>query len=513
MGSFLGLLYKENDSFFLLLLPLFIFIHFLIKWLYPTTPAVTTKKLLPSPPKLPIVGNLHQLGSLPHRSLWALAQRHGPLMLLHFGRVPVVIVSAVDAAREIMKTNDAIFSNRPKSNISARLLYDYKDVSTAPYGEYWRQMRSICVLHLLSTRRVQSFRGVREEETALLMEKISSSSSSSIPIDLSQMFLSLTNDLICRVALGRKYSGDENGRKDRELLKEFGALLGCFNVGDYIPWLSWVNFINGLDAKVEKVAKEFDRFLDEVVKEHVERRKRGVDEEVKDFVDVLLGIQEDNVTGVAITGVCIKALTLDMFAAGSDTTYTVLEWAMTQLLRHPQVMRQLQNEVRGIAQGKLLITEDDLDKMEYLKAVIKETLRLHPPIPLLVPRESTRDAKIMGYDIAARTQVITNVWAIGRDPLLWDEAEKFRPERFLNSSIDFRGQDFELIPFGAGRRGCPGTLFAAMAIEVVLANLVHRFDWEVGGGSRREDLDMTECTGLTIHRKVPLLAVATPWPR
>ena len=202
-----------------------------------------------------------------------------------------------------------------------------------------------------------------------------------------------------------------------------------------------------------------------------------------------------------------------MFAAGSDTTYTVLEWAMTELLRHPQVMRQLQNEVRGIAQGKLLITEDDLDKMQYLKAVIKETLRLHPPVPLLLPRESTRGAKIMGYDIEVGTQVITNAWAIGRDPLLWDEAEEFRPERFLNSSIDFTGKDFELIPFGAGRRGCPGTLFAAMAIEVALANLVHQFDWEVGGGGRREDLDMTECTGLTIHRKVPLLAVATPWPR
>ena len=158
-------------------------------------------------------------------------------MLLHFGKVPVVIVSAADAAREIMKTNDVIFLNRPKSSIFAKLLYDYKDVSMAPYGEYWRQMRSICVLHLLSNRRVQSFRGVREEETALLMEKISSSSSSSTPIDLSKMFLSLTNDLICRVALGRKYSGDENGRKYRELLKEFGALLGCFNVGDYIPWL------------------------------------------------------------------------------------------------------------------------------------------------------------------------------------------------------------------------------------------------------------------------------------
>ena len=204
-----------------------------------------------------------------------------------------------------------------------------------------------------------------------------------------------------------------------------------------------------------------------------------------------------------------------MFAAGSDTTYTVLEWAMTELLRHPQVMRQLQNEVRGIAQDKLLITEDDLDKMQYLKAVIKETLRVHPPVPLLLPRESTRDTKIMGYDIAAGTQVLTNVWAIGRDPTLWDEAEEFRPERFLNSSIDFRGQDFELIPFGAGRRGCPGILFAAMAIEIVLANIVHRFDWKVGGGGGDgwKDLDTTESTGLTVHRKVPLLAVAVPWSR
>ena len=230
-------------------------------------------------------------------------------MLLHFGRVSVLVVSTADAAKEIMKTNDVIFSNRPKSRISVRLLYDYKDISTAPYGEYWRQMKSVCVLHLLSTRRVQSFRLVREEETALLMEKISSSSSTLI--DLSHMFLSLTNDLICRVALGRKYSGDETEKRYRELLKEFVGLLGGFNVGDYIPWLSWVNFISGLDAKVEKVAKEFDKFLDGVLKEHVERRKRGgVDEGSKDFVDVLLDLQENNVTGVDITQVCIKALTL-----------------------------------------------------------------------------------------------------------------------------------------------------------------------------------------------------------
>ena len=183
---------------------------------------------------------------------------------------------------------------------------------------------------------------------------------------------------------------------------------------------------------------------------------------------------------------------------------------MTELLRHPKAMKELQNEARRISRGKQHITEDDLEKMHYLKAVIKETLRLHPPIPLLVPRESSQDVKIMGYHIPIGTMVIINAWAIGRDPMSWDEPEEFRPERFLSTDIDFKGQDFQLIPFGAGRRGCPGISFAMATNELVLANLVNKFDWALPNGVRVEDLDMTECTGLTIHRKFALLAVATP---
>ncbi|GAV57514.1 p450 domain-containing protein [Cephalotus follicularis] len=198
-----------------------------------------------------------------------------------------------------------------------------------------------------------------------------------------------------------------------------------------------------------------------------------------------------------------------MFAAGTDTTYTVLEWVMTELLRHPKIMKELQNEVRTIAGDKLNITEDDLDKLRYLKAVIKETLRLHPPIPLLVPRESNQDVKIKGYDIEAKTQVFVNAYAIGRDPTSWEHAEEFLPERFLDNSIDVRGHDFQLIPFGAGRRGCPATEFAMAINELALANLMHKFDWALPGGARGEDLNMAESTGSTIHRKFPLTAVAT----
>ncbi|XP_070026306.1 cytochrome P450 71A2-like [Nicotiana sylvestris] len=206
----------------------------------------------------------------------------------------------------------------------------------------------------------------------------------------------------------------------------------------------------------------------------------------------------------------IRELTLDTFTAGTDTTYTTLEWIMTELLRHPRAMEKLQNEVRQLAQGKSEITEDDLGNMQYLKAVIKETLRFHPPIPLLLPRESMEDVKLLGYHIPAKTQVIINAWTIGRDPLSWENPEEYRPERFLNSNIDVKGLNFELIPFGAGRRGCPGITFAIIVNELALARLVHKFNFALPERMKGEDLDMTEGTGITIRRQSPLLAVVTP---
>ncbi|KAL5748212.1 hypothetical protein ACOSQ2_025509 [Xanthoceras sorbifolium] len=494
------------------------FAYFLIKWIFFFSN--THKKLPPSPKKLPIIGNLHQLGLHPYRSLHSLAQRHGPLMLLHFGQMPVLIVSSAEAAREIMKTHDLIFSNRPKNSVGDRLLYGSKDVASAPYGEYWRQMRSICVLQLLSNKRVQSFRTVREEEIALYMKEIENSASLSLTVNLSEVFSSLTTDVICRAAFGRKYSGGESGWKFKKLMRELMVLLGGIDVGTFIPWLGWINRVTGFDAKVDRVAKEFDEFLDEIIEEHLHgqtQNREGGDPGAergarKNFVSVLLEIQRDNLSGFSFDLISIKALILDMLAGGSDTTFTVLEWAMTELLRHPRVMKELQNEVRKITNSKPYVKEEDLDKMLHLKAVLKEIFRLHPPIPLLVPRSSAQDVRIKGYDILAGTTVITNAWAIGRDPTTWQEPEEFRPERFLNNSIDFKGHDFELIPFGAGRRGCPGTSFAMATNELVLANLLHRFDWSLPDGTRVEDLDMTECTGLTILRKVPLLAVATIIP-
>ncbi|KAG2678720.1 hypothetical protein I3760_11G016000 [Carya illinoinensis] len=442
-------------------------------------------------------------------------------MLLHFGSVPTLVVSSADAAREIMKTHGHIFANRPKSRMFEKLLYNYKDVVAAPYGEYWRQMKSVCVLHLLSNKRVQSFRGVREEETSLMIQKIKQSCYSSGTVNLSELFAKLTNDVVCRVSLGRKYSGGEEGESQfKELLGDFGELFGIFCVGDYVRWLAWVSRVNGLDARAEKMATRMDNFLEGVLEEHTNFQKKirsdghvsPENEDQKDFVDVLLRIQKENVIGFPVERVSIKALLQDVFAAGTDTVYIALEWAMTELLRHPAAMKKVQIEVRGISTGnEREVTEDDLDKMHYLKAVIKETFRLHPPVPLLVPRESTQSVKLQGYDIAAGTKVIVNAWAIGRDPKSWDEPEEFHPERFLTTSIDVKGHDFQLIPFGAGRRICPGIPFALTIIELVLANLVQKFDWAFPNEASGHDLAMSESIGLSIHRKFPLTAVATPY--
>ncbi|XP_027151406.1 cytochrome P450 71A3-like [Coffea eugenioides] len=505
------------DLTFSSLLPVALLLLTLFIWFYASSKP--QQRLPPSPSKFPVVGNLFQLGLYPHRKLQSLSRKYGSLMLVHFGSKPVVVASSADAACEIMRTHDLVFANRPKTSMNDRLLYGSKDIAFSPYGEYWRQVRSICVLQLLSHKRVQSFRNVREEETSLMVEKIRNFSASSPPlsaINLSDLLMTLTNDVICRVALGRKYSDREDGSKSMQIMKEFIELLGTIDIGDFVPWLGWLRHLNDLDDKVDKVVKQLDEFLEGVIKEHKDMKngKANTDDSIEgkgsDLVDILLEIQGEKSTGFILELDSLKAIILDMFAAGTDTTHTVMEWAMTELLRHPKILEKLQTEVRQVAQGKPEITEDDLDKMDYLKAVIKETLRLHTPIPLLVPRESTQHVKLMGYDIPAGTRVMVNAWAIARDPSLWNQPEEFQPERFLNSTIDFRGFNFELIPFGAGRRGCPGTTFAVAVNELALAKLVHKFDFALPDGVEPKDLDMSESTGLTIHRKNPLFAVAIP---
>ncbi|PIA30378.1 hypothetical protein AQUCO_05600070v1 [Aquilegia coerulea] len=498
-----------------LLYPFFFlfFVYLVIKFNKPKY-----KNLPPSPSKLPFIGNLHQVQGSPHHIFRALAQKHGPLMLLQLGNVQTLVVSSADLAQDVMKTYDHVFSSRPVLTFPKRLSYD-KDIAFAPYGDYWRQVRKVCSIQLLNAKRVHSFRSLREEEIDLVMQKIEEAAFKNVEVNLSLLSISFTNDNVCRVALGRKYNEGERGKKFKSIMKEFTFLLGVPNIGDLIPSLAWVNYLNGLNARLEKNFNDIDSFLDEVIEEHIEKKKVMIDdndgcENEEDFVDVMLRIEKDCTLGFPFARDSTKAIILDMFAAGTDTSSVSLDWAMSELLREPEIMEEVQKEVRAIAGGKLLLKDHDIEEMHYLKAVIKETIRLHPPLPLLVPRESMEYINLHGYDIPAKTRVMINAYAIARDPLSWEEPEKFWPKRFLqdgsSASVDFKGCDFQFIPFGAGRRGCPGMTFAMSVVELALANLLNRFNWSLPKGMDAKYLNMEEGAGITAYRKNELVLIAKP---
>ncbi|KAL5817320.1 hypothetical protein ACOSQ3_025698 [Xanthoceras sorbifolium] len=467
--------------------------------------------LPPSPTKLPIIGNLHQLGTLPHRSLRALSDKYGPLMLLRLGYSSTLVVSSAEMAREMVKTHDIVFSNRPKTTAANIFLYGCKDVGFAPYGEYWRQVRKICVLELLSMKRVQSFQFVREEEVALLINKIRHSCiDGGNFVDLTEMLQAVSNNIISRCVLGRKTEEENGPVKFGELSRRVMIFLTAFCFGDVFPSLGWMDVVTGHIRRINATFKALDAFFDQVIEDHRISRSDDIQSDKKDFVHILLQLQKDGMLDIELTQNDIKAILLDMFVGGTDTTSTTLEWVMAELVKNPSKMKKAQEEVRSIVKNKLKIDMKDMGEMNYLKCVIKETLRLHSPVPLLVPRETSTIVKLGGYDIPAKTKVFVNAWAIQRDPKLWERPEEFIPERYVNNPVDFKGLDFQLIPFGAGRRGCPGISFGLSSVEYVLANLLYWFDWKLPGGViDQEKLDMTEVYGLTVSKKFPLRLVPT----
>ncbi|KAI0524700.1 hypothetical protein KFK09_004082 [Dendrobium nobile] len=463
--------------------------------------------LLPSPHGLPFIGNLHQISLLPHRSLFELSKKHGPLMLLQLGSIPTLVVSSASTAREIMRTHDLVFASRPSLKASRIVLYNNNDMCLAPYGEYWRQTRKICVTNLLSIKMIQSFSLMRMEEVSLMIERIARmASANNGVVCVSEILNKLTSDVLCKSVLGSSLS-EERRKFLCELIRMNLVLFGKLFLEDYFPRLRWLDVLFGLEGELRKHSEIWDSLLGEFVQEHVSRLAEGETTSSTDFIDVLLQLQKDSSLPFVLTDEQIKALLLDIIVAGTDTSHALLDWCMVELIRNPIVMEKVQSEVRGIAHGEEKVREEYLDKLSYMKAVIKEVLRLHPPVPLLVARESLRDCQIQEYNIPKKTRVLINAWAIGRDEVYWKEPQEFKPERFLGDDVDYKGNDFHYIPFGAGRRICPGIQFAIAIVELALANLVYRFNWKLPSGISCDGMDMEDSAGITTPRKEKLYLV------
>ncbi|XP_051207547.1 cytochrome P450 71A1-like [Lolium perenne] len=470
--------------------------------------------LPPSPPALPIIGNLHKLGGIHlHRTLQALARRHGPLFLLRVGSVPLVVVSSASVAEVVLKTQDHIFCNRPQQYTARGLLYGCRDIAFSPYGEQWRQIRRVAVVHLLSLKRVDSFRALRVEEVSRFVQRIRAASGVGEDrggVNVSELIIGLTNNVISKAAFGNKLGGVEPAMV-RGLMKELTDVLSTFAVSDVFPRLGWLDWARGLDARVKRTAAKLDMVVERTIAEHEENRVN--DYEARDLLDDLLSIYKDGDLGFKLDRTDVKALILDMFVAGTDTIYKTIEWTMAELIKNPRELEKVQSEVRsqvaGSAQARIVL-EEELEKMSLLRAAIKEALRLHPALPLLVPRETIEDTRVDGYDIPAKTQVMVNTWAMGRDSESWENAEEFLPERFLGQAIGYSGKDTRFIPFGAGRRGCPGLAFATRLVELTLANMIYHFDWQLPNGQDLESFELTESTGVSPGLKSTLILAVKP---
>ncbi|XP_051121923.1 salviol synthase-like [Andrographis paniculata] len=464
----------------------------------------SSANLPPGPRKLPVIGNLHLLISSrpPHHILADLASKYGPMMHLRLGEISTVIVSSPEAAKEVLKTHDINFANRPSSLATKILSYDYSNIASSSYGEYWRQLRKICTMELLSAKRVQSYRPLREEVFFDMCSLIASEEGSSI--NLTDKVSLATCDMILGASLGSKI--DEHTALV-SIVKELFELAGGFYVGDLFPSISLLQVIGGFRGRVEKVHKLFDTILQKII----DSRKvaNSQDEQQEKLVDILLKFHKDTGHELGLSDDNIKAVLQDMFIAGIETSSATTDWAMAELMRHPSVLKKAQDEVRRVFRDKGFVDESDFDELKYLKLVMKETFRMHPAGPLLVPRVSKDTSEIHGYTIPAKTNVLVNAWAIARDPKIWKDADSFIPERFLdnNISFDYNGKNFEFIPFGSGRRICPGMSFGLANVDLPLAMLLYHFDWVLPQGMKPEDVDMEETFGSTATRKTPLYVI------
>lgn len=415
-------------------------------------------------------------------------------------------------------------------------------------------MRKICVVELLSARQVRRMEHIRADEAGSIVRSIAVAGG---VVNVGEKVMRVANDVVSRAVFGGKFA-----RRQEEYLRELDealALAGGFCLVDLFPscpqrLLRW---ISDDERRMRRSHGRIQQIIDDIVDERKaaaraaaassdEGGRRSVNDD-EDLLEVLLRLQEEDSLEFPLTtdtmgGIlfltpaiiesqpqdsysCVSLRRdteeeckdllfqstepktierMDMFAAATDTTGTVLEWAMSELVRHPKAMAKAQTEIREVLGDRAVITNSDFGELHYMRMVIKETLRMHPPAPL-IPRTTREDCKIMGYDMLKGTNVYINVFAVSRDPKYWKNPEEFDPERFENlHDMDYHGTHFEYTPFGAGRRQCPGILFGVSTIEIVLANLLYHFDWVLPGGLSPESLDMSEKFGITVSRRSDL---------
>ncbi|KAK7252796.1 hypothetical protein RIF29_37010 [Crotalaria pallida] len=458
------------------------------------------KRLPPGPSALPLIGNLHQLKQPIHRTFHTLSQKYGPIFSLRFGSQLVVIVSSASGVEECFTKNDVILANRFQSTKGKYIAFDNTTLITSSYGDHWRNLRRISSIEILSSHRLNSFSGFRKDENMRLLRKLTQGSCDDFAkVELKSMFAELTFNTIMRMVCGKRYYGEETEGTNPEEAKRFRDVMNEMtrfplgsSIGQFVPLFRWFDF-SGDDKELRKIGEKVDALFQGLIDEH----RRNKKESANTMIDHLLSSQESQPQ--YYTDQIIKGLIMVLIVAGTETSAVTLEWAMSNMLNHPEVLEKARIELETEVGHERLMEEADVPKLKYLQNIISETLRLYPAAPTLVPHMSSEDCTVGGYDVPRGTMVIVNSWAIHRDPELWTDPTSFKPERFNNGEGDTHG----LIPFGLGRRACPGSGLAQRTLGLTLGSLIQCFEWK---RVSEEKIDMIEAPGTVMPKAIPLEA-------
>ncbi|GLJ32250.1 hypothetical protein SUGI_0649050 [Cryptomeria japonica] len=449
--------------------------------------------LPPGPPAWPIVGNLFQLGKRPQESMYDLSLQYGPLMTLCLGMKTTVVVSSPAMAKELLKTHDHIFAGRQVLEALKSLSHHKSSLVWGEYGPYWRYLRRISTVELFSPKRLDALQHLRKDQVFRTIRLIFEDKGK--VVDIGQMVFCTSLNLLGNMIFSTTVFDPHNpaSAELKDTIWKVMKLLGKPNLVDFFPFLRLLD-PQGVSRQMARYFKVLYDFSDTFIQKRLATSSQSVkpNDSEKDFLDVLLDFRSEDFTLVGI-----RALIAELFVAGTETVTTTIEWGMAEIIRNPQKLNRVREELDEVVGYKRRVEESDVDHMPYLHAAVKEIFRLHPAVPLLLPHKAESSCEIGGFLIPKDSQVIVNAWAIGRDPSIWNNPLEFMPERFLegeNSKIEYSGQNFELIPFGAGRRICPAVPLASRMVHFVLASLLHSFEWKLADGKRCELMDMADIT-------------------
>nr|AMZ03392.1 cytochrome P450 CYP76AH8 [Plectranthus barbatus] len=461
------------------------------------------RNLPPGPFPLPIIGNMLQLGSKPHQSFAQLSKKYGPLMSIHLGSLYTVIVSSPEMAKEILQKHGQVFSGRTIAQAVHACDHDKISMGFLPVANTWRDMRKICKEQMFSHHSLEASEELRHQKLQQLLDYAQKCCEAGRAVDIREAsFITTLNLMSATMFSTQATEFDSEATKEfKEIIEGVATIVGVANFADYFPILKPFD-LQGIKRRADGYFGRLLKLIEGYLNERLESRRLNPDApRKKDFLETLVDIIEAN--EYKLTTEHLTHLMLDLFVGGSETNTTSLEWIMSELVINPDKMAKVKEELKSVVGDEKLVNESDMPRLPYLQAVIKEVLRIHPPGPLLLPRKAESDQVVNGYLIPKGTQILFNAWAMGRDPTIWKDPESFEPERFLNQSIDFKGQDFELIPFGSGRRICPGMPLANRILHMTTATLVHNFDWKLEEGTADAD-HKGELFGLAVRRATPL---------